>query len=612
MARVLRRGAVLGGSAVVLGAGYVGATDRDAREAVSAAVANNALDGLSRFGRTCVNAFATAVDYKVSLFWQDKERDREAYKEALRGANLRAAKRLFKVCHENGGLYTKFGQGVANLNHVLPPEFTDILAPLHDRAREMDSEMAMEAIKEELRVDDLSIVFESIEPRPIAAASLAQVHRAALKESGELVAVKIQYPYLKNQTKGDLATLRLLTDFVGYWFPDFAYSWLTPEFEDNMVLELDFIQEGRNGERLARMFASRTDVYVPKIKWNYTTERMLVMEFIEGVKITNVDAIKSQGIEPMEVATTVSSIFGDMIHVHGFAHCDPHPGNLLVRPGSAQSYTPSTGFLVSLGLVAAGSAAIPILGVDGLSSAAAMVSLGGMGSYFTSDNNAETYGKNRGNSYQVVVLDHGMYRRLEPSFRRSYCMLWKALLLRDERLGKEAVKGLGVSSEAYDALALVFTFRGTNSKGKLGQRLSKEERLKLREKYKDVSPGDVNKFLESLPRDLLFVLRCTNIVRSINLSLGGTSRLRFRIMGESAVRGLEVQNPPQIIFDEMARANTVLPTNGAFRINLPVASEIVDVNFVTPKQRFEMWRLRTYLMLIDSSWSLFAKIIQML
>lgn len=182
-------------------------------------------------------------------------------------------------------------------------------------------------------------------------------------------------------------------------------------------------------------------------------------------------------------------------------------------------------------------------------------------------------------------------------------MLWKALLRRDVALGRRAALRLGVSADSFDTLSLLFTFRSSSSGQKTGQRMSKEERSKVRERYKDVSAGDVNQFLQRLPRDLLFVMRCTNIVRSINLALGGSSRLRFNVTGESAVRGLLVENPPAEAFQNAQAANAELPYHGAYSINLPVASELVDADTVTYRQALEMWRLRTYLSLIDSAWA---------
>jgi aarF domain-containing kinase len=212
--------------------------------------------------------------------------------------------------------------------------------------------------------------------------------------------------------------------------------------------------------------------------------------------------------------------------------------------------------------------------------------------------------------YKLVVLDHGMYRRLDPPFRHAYCQLWRAMLLRDEALGLDAVRQLGVPAKHYEAISLIFAFRTPVSQQQTGARMDKSERDKLRAQYKDVTAGDINVFIQGLPRDLLFVLRSTNIVRSINLSLGGTTRMRFKIMGESAVRGMLVRNPSPEQIEHAIQPG--LPVDGARVINKPVASELVDAETITWRQAFEMWRLRTFLELVDRSWGVLASLVKIL
>jgi len=206
--------------------------------------AQHVLDGGVRFLRTMSNAALTAADYKMNLPTDKASPD---YKSTLSEINLRAASRLLAVCRKNGGLYTKFGQNVANMNNVLPKEFTETLAPLQDKATPIPADEALAAVEKQLGVP-WDHVFSEFDKEAAAAASLAQVHKAVLKTTGETVAVKLQYPGLQNQVKGDLTTLKFLTDIVGYLFPGFSYSWMTPEFENNMTLELDFLQEARNSK----------------------------------------------------------------------------------------------------------------------------------------------------------------------------------------------------------------------------------------------------------------------------------------------------------------------------------------------------------------------------
>mmetsp|Transcript_42548 Transcript_42548/g.68485 ORF Transcript_42548/g.68485 Transcript_42548/m.68485 type:complete len:399 (+) Transcript_42548:745-1941(+) len=375
------------------------------------------------------------------------------------------------------------------------------------------------------------------------------------------------------------------------------------------------------GERLAQLFSHRKDVYVPRIHWPLTTKRMLIMEYVHGDKITDLDSLEDKGINPLEVAATVSAVFGDMIHVHGFAHCDPHPGNLMIRPAPKPKLFDTmyaklswTCFLTVPVAMVAATIAGPgsIVAYYGAATALAATVTGEIVSLLSADENSKkiSNGGKNGEAYQLVILDHGMYRRFEPEFRTTYCQLWQSLLMADIKHGKQAAIKLGVPSDGYDVLSLIFTHRPANSQTKIGKRMQKAEREKMRAQFKDVSAADINVFLQNLPRDLLFVLRCTNIVRSINLSLGGTTRGRFKVMGESAVRGLLIPNPTDEAFEAKEASNPDISYTGAYKVNLPVASEIVDANSITYKQAFEIWRLRTYLSLIDGSWAIAAKIVQ--
>ena len=567
-------------------------------------------DGMVRFARTVTNFGITVADYKVSFYNVDKHKDRAHYDEVRESFSERAALRLLHVCHENGGIYTKFGQTVANMNNVLPKEIIDTLAPLQDKAKEMAYAKACQVVQEDLG-RPLEEVFSRFDPRPVASASLAQVHRAVLKESGEEVAVKLQYSRLDGQVKHDVATIEMLARFVGFWFPGFSYTWIIPEFKDNMVLELDFVQEAKNARRLARMFAHKSDVYVPKVKWEFTTKRVLTMEFIDGYKVNNVEAMEQDGIHPLDVARTVSTVFGDMIHVHGFVHCDPHPGNLFIRKKRLsrmqQAATYVEAVASSVSEVTFAFTSMTVVGsLYGVFSLPGVLSLAGLyAAKFAGKTvwNATSAGGilNRGNAYELVVLDHGMYRRLDPAFRENYCALWRAMLLRDLDNGVVVAQKLGVNRDLYETLALVFTYRSPSSSGKTGARISKDERQRLRKKYKNVTAGDVNEFLQLLPRDILFVLRSTNIVRSINLSLGGTSRQRFKIMGESAVRGILIPNPEM----ETIVEDSDEKVTGPYRVNLPVSSELVRgaADTMTSEQFWEVLRLRLYLSMIDSNWA---------
>eukprot|EP00924_Labyrinthula_sp_SR-Ha-C_P002491 maker-scaffold_16-snap-gene-6.26-mRNA-1 protein AED:0.08 eAED:0.08 QI:44/1/1/1/0.5/0.33/3/168/574 len=547
---MIRKISKVGAGSLLGTAGYLYATDPSLSEKTS------------RFAYTSYNVVITAADYQFSLLNyhsldyylehrknEDLKDEFQKYRRQVKKCNIRAAKRLYKVCNHHGGIYNKFGQYVSSLNNVLPKEAIDIIKPLQDRAKPLKNELAEKVINFEIEKlsGDKKEVFEEINLTPIASASLAQVHEAVLT-SGEKVAVKIQYPKLERQVDADFSTIHFLTKFIGALFPQFEYSWIIPEFEENLRVELNFLQEAKNGQRMGKLLNNLPNLYVPKYFTQVSTKKMLVMEFVAGTKIDmKEEIVRKVTKDTNAVAKVVSKAFGDMIHVHGLVHCDPHPGNLLVRKNLRK---PS--------------------------------------------------------GFEVILLDHGMYRRLENSFRVTYCLLWKALLERDETLGRKVVTNLapGLRPEDYDIFSLSLTYRFPSRKKEFRRsnsvitrsNMTKEDLDQLRDRFGEMTMQSLNDFLRRLPTDLHFVLRTTNLVRSLNNSLGGTSRERFRIMGNSALEGLEVSN-----FDEDLEnlEENVANLTGEEKVNRLVASEKVRFNVWSLSVMFEKLKLKLYLSVFD-------------
>jgi len=143
--------------------------------------------------------------------------------------------------------------------------------------------------------------------------------------------VKVQYPEIEALVRSDLANLRSLFRAVGAVERDFDLMPLVDELATYLPLELDFEHEGRNAEAVARRFADRADVAVPAIVWEHTTRRVLTMEFMDGIKITDVEGLDAAGIDRAAVAHLLVECFSEQVLVHGFFHADPHPGNLRVQ-----------------------------------------------------------------------------------------------------------------------------------------------------------------------------------------------------------------------------------------------------------------------------------------
>ena len=243
----------------------------------------------------------------------------------------RSANRVLETAASLGGALIKGCQFASARPDILPAAYIRSLASLQDRMPPRPWPEMEKAIASELdrRPED---VFADIEREPVAAASIAQVHRARLKD-GRTVAVKVQYPDVENLIATDLAVLEQVVKLVARLAPSVEIRHILDYLKETLPLELDFRREAEAMARLRAALAYRSDVIVPASFPELSTGRLLVMEFIEGVKITDREALERAGISPREVARLLNYVYGDqMLHL-GILHADPHPGNLLVQPG---------------------------------------------------------------------------------------------------------------------------------------------------------------------------------------------------------------------------------------------------------------------------------------
>jgi predicted unusual protein kinase regulating ubiquinone biosynthesis (AarF/ABC1/UbiB family) len=156
------------------------------------------------------------------------------------------------------------------------------------------------------------------------------VHAAEL-QSGERVAVKVQYPEIERLVKSDLANVRTLFRAVGLFEGDLDLMPLVDELAEHVPRELNFVNEGHNAEAIGRYFKGREDVGVPRIHWEFTTRRVLVMEFVDGIKITDLAGLREAGLDRARISQLLVEAYCEQILNQGFFHADPHPGNLLVQ-----------------------------------------------------------------------------------------------------------------------------------------------------------------------------------------------------------------------------------------------------------------------------------------
>ena len=261
--------------------------------------------------------------------------------ERTRATRMRRfAQRFHALAVDLGGLMIKVGQFLSSRLDVLPPEITRELEGLQDEVPPVPF-AAIRALAEAELGAPLSQVFASVEERPIAAASLGQAHRAQLLPANAAdvglhsVVLKVQRPGIDAIVDVDLAALRK----VGGWLSHVRLvsdradmPALVEEFAQTSLEEIDYLHEAVNAERFAADFFDDDRVTVPDVVWERTTRRVLTLEDVTAIKITDLTALLAAGIDPAEVAPVFASVMFDQMFTEGFFHADPHPGNIFVTP----------------------------------------------------------------------------------------------------------------------------------------------------------------------------------------------------------------------------------------------------------------------------------------
>ena len=240
------------------------------------------------------------------------------------------------VCEELGPTFVKFGQILSNRPDLLPAELIVQFEKLQDSVPPQPGAVSRQVIETELKksVDDL---FAWFEPEAFASASMAQVHKATLK-TGEKVAIKVQRPGIREVIVEDIKVMYMLAGVFEKRIPSlksFDPYGLVKSFEESIMKELDFIHESVNIQRFGQNIqedSHDTTTHVPKVYREFTTGKVLTMEFIAGVKVTNGDVLESKGYNRKEVAHKLAVTYIKQVFEYGFFHADPHPGNILVLP----------------------------------------------------------------------------------------------------------------------------------------------------------------------------------------------------------------------------------------------------------------------------------------
>ncbi|XP_041071263.1 aarF domain-containing protein kinase 1 isoform X3 [Carcharodon carcharias] len=375
-----------------------------------------------RIVRAVATTAVISFDYMTSL--KRTEYGTEEYETVKSQVHRRSAERLLNLCCANRGTFIKVGQHLGGLDYLLPEEYTSTLKILHSKAPQSSLQDIQQVVEEDLG-KGIHELFVSFEETPLGAASWAQVHKAVLHD-GSTVAVKVQHPKVRDQCAQDIILME-----------------------------------------------------VPKIHWELSTSRVLTMEFMEGGQVNDREYMKKNGIDVNEISRNLGKLYSEMIFVNGFVHCDPHPGNVLVRKS-------------------------------------------------TQTNKAE-----------IVLLDHGLYQNLTEEFRLDYCHLWHSLIRTDMKGIEMYSKRLG-AGDLYPLFACMLTARSWASitKGIDQMPVSKTEDMEIRVNAVKYLPR-INELLNKVPRQMLLLLKTNDLLRGIETSLQTRASATYFInMSRCCVRAL--------------------------------------------------------------------------
>jgi aarF domain-containing kinase len=349
------------------------------------------------------------------------------------------------------------------MNYLLPLEWTTTFIPLQDKCP-VSSFESIEAMFEQDTGEQISDYFSEFAPLPIGAASLAQVHLATVKETGQKVAVKVQHPALAEWAGLDLALTRFTFSTLKRFFPEYDLEWLSSEMEYSLPQELDFALEGQNAIRAKEYFSHIPELplVIPDVIW--AKRRILVMEKVTGHRPDDLEFLDANGIDRDEVSAALARIFNEMIFGTGAPlHCDPHGGNIAIRKNVHR----------------------------------------------------------RGCNFDVVLYDHGLYRDIPINLRRSYAKLWLAVIDADEeRMRKYAKEVAGITDEQFPLFASAITGRDYSVlKKNVAMARSAEEKKTINNALGEGMLQQLVQLLGQVPRIILLILKTNDLTRSLDENL---------------------------------------------------------------------------------------------
>jgi ubiquinone biosynthesis protein len=272
---------------------------------------------------------------RLSLHGQLSPFDRLRYARLHQQEDRDDAIHLRQACEELGPSFTEFGQLLSTRPDLVPEAFAAELSQLLTNTRPEPWGIIQTVLPEDFL--EAGSPFSTIDPKPLAAASIAQIHRAMLKQDGAEVILKIQRPGIEKLITSDLAVLRLLARLAEKYLAEsrpLNPVQMVEEFAISIHQELDFILEATYMDHFARIFADDPYLLSPRVYWEWTTPKLLVMEYLDGIPLDNIERLRHADVDLEKVASRLLQAFLRQIFLYGFFHADPHSGNFLVMPKS--------------------------------------------------------------------------------------------------------------------------------------------------------------------------------------------------------------------------------------------------------------------------------------
>jgi len=347
----------------------------------------------------------------LTLMVLSKVLDRSRFQTRWEKLHLKTAREIKTNILQLKGLFIKVGQMMSIMTQFLPEPITAEMEGLQDAVPPAPYSDIEQRFREEFKKSPTEY-FARFDSKALASASLGQVHQAQSRD-GKNLAIKVQYPGIEEIVRMDLKTIKRIFGLLNLIFPQYGLKKTYEEIREVILEELDFKNEGKNLELLQQNLSEEKGILFPKIYWEHSTSRVLSLEFMEGVKISNLKGLKELGVDPTDVAKRIIHTYCKQIFLDGVYHADPHPGNFLIKAAEEE-------------------VEVLLPPPDGEEAAVAEVKV------------------EKKIMPQIVMMDFGAVARISDPMRQGIARFIEGVIKRDNQIISQAMKKMGFISKERD------------------------------------------------------------------------------------------------------------------------------------------------------------------